>query len=293
MIINQESLRAVSKGFNKVFNDAFRAQKPQYKKVSTVIENVSTLSVDYKWLGDIPDMREWIGDKVVRDLSAYEYTIQKKDWESTIEVDRDNILYDNLGIVKPRIEMMGHSAARNYDKLIFGLMESNGACYDGKSFFATDHAVGTQTFSNLGNAKLSQTSFLAARNEMRGLVSDEGTPLGIVGNLLVIPPELEETAIRILKADTLANGESNVTKGMAEYIVVDYLTDPNAWYLLDTTRPLKPFILQINKKPTFVAQDDPKSDNVFMRKKFRFSAEAEHNGGYGLWQLAYKSTGTA
>ena len=33
------------------------------------------------------------------------------------------------------------------------------------------------------------------------------------------------------------------------------------------------------------------ADDVFMRKKYKFGAEARAAGGYGLWQLSYGSTG--
>jgi len=70
------------------------------------------------------------------------------------------------------------------------------------------------------------------------------------------------------------------------------LTDDNAWFLLDTSKPVKPFIYQERKKPVFVQQVDPQADDVFMRKKFKFGAEARAAGGYGFWQLAYGSDGT-
>ena len=53
----------------------------------------------------------------------------------------------------------------------------------------------------------------------------------------------------------------------------------------------KPLIYQERKKPVFVEQTDYNADNVFMRKKFIFGAEARANGGYGFWQMAYGSTG--
>jgi len=34
------------------------------------------------------------------------------------------------------------------------------------------------------------------------------------------------------------------------------------------------------------------SDNVFMRKKYRYGAEARGVAGFGLWQQAVGSTGT-
>ena len=60
----------------------------------------------------------------------------------------------------------------------------------------------------------------------------------------------------------------------------------------DTTKPVKPFIYQERKKPDFVQQTDPQADDVFMRRKFKFGAEARAAGGYGFWQLAYGSDGS-
>lgn len=291
MLINASSLRVMNAGFSKIFTDQLASAEIDYPKIATEVK-ANTKTVDYAWLGNFPRMRKWIGDRVLKDLSAYTYQIIGDKFEATIEVDRDDVEYDNIGIVVPQIQTMATEAKSHYDELTFGLLESNGVCYDGKAFFAVDHDVGGVPFSNLSNKTLTQTSFLAARAEMRGITSDEGRPLRIKPKLLIVPPELEGKAIEILQKDTLANGESNDTKGMADYLVADWLTDATAWYLIDNSRPLKPTILQKNKEIKFVAMDKDDDENVFMRDKFRYGVDSRCNAGYGLWQLAHKSTGT-
>ena len=69
------------------------------------------------------------------------------------------------------------------------------------------------------------------------------------------------------------------------------LTSATAWFLHVTSRPLKPFIYQEREKPVFVSQTDMQADGVFMRKEYKFGAEARAAGGYGLWQLSFGSTG--
>jgi len=69
------------------------------------------------------------------------------------------------------------------------------------------------------------------------------------------------------------------------------LTSSTVWLLHVTSRPLKPFIYQERRKPVFVSQTDMNADDVFMRKQFKFGAEARAAGGYGLWQLSHGSTG--
>ncbi|GHE72271.1 head protein [Camelimonas fluminis] len=63
----------------------------------------------------------------------------------------------------------------------------------------------------------------------------------------------------------------------------------NPWFLLDTTKSLKPFIFQDRKAPRFDALDNPDDPNVFMRKEFIYGADARNTGGFGFWQTAFGS----
>ncbi|MFI8609513.1 Mu-like prophage major head subunit gpT family protein [Pseudomonas sp. NPDC077649] len=65
-----------------------------------------------------------------------------------------------------------------------------------------------------------------------------------------------------------------------------------AWYLLDTSRVMKPLILQKRKNYNFVSMDKETDENVFMRKEYIYGVDARLNAGYGLWQLAYGSKQT-
>ena len=289
-VLNSETLKAISVVFKDEFNKVFKEYKTKYEKVATVV-HAKAISVNYAWLGDVPTMREWIGDREIKTLKDYEYIIKKKRYEATIGVDRDHILFDTLGVVKPRIQAMAAAAKSHYDELVFGLLEKNDNCYDGKPFFG-EHQVGTKTYNNLYNLELNQENFLKVRGNMMSIKSDTGRNLNIKPNLLVVPPQLESKAIELLKAD-LINGSTNITKGMADILVAPELTDEQAWYLFDTTKPIKPLILQINKKITFTAMDRPDDESVFMRAEFRYGVDGEHNAGYGLWQLAAKSKPTS
>ncbi|ANJ73545.1 Mu-like prophage major head subunit gpT family protein [Ralstonia insidiosa] len=61
------------------------------------------------------------------------------------------------------------------------------------------------------------------------------------------------------------------------------------WYLLDTSRMVKPIIYQVRKPYTFVAMDKEDDENVFHRKEFLYGVDARSNVGFGLWQLAFAS----
>jgi phage major head subunit gpT-like protein len=61
------------------------------------------------------------------------------------------------------------------------------------------------------------------------------------------------------------------------------------WMLLDTRRPLKPFIFQKREDYKFQAFNQPSDEHVFKRNEFLYGVDARVNAGFGLWQLAYGS----
>ncbi len=63
----------------------------------------------------------------------------------------------------------------------------------------------------------------------------------------------------------------------------------NAWYILDTTRPIKPFIFQKRKDYKFVSLTNETDHNVFMRKEYLYGSDARVNASYAFWQFAYAS----
>lgn len=61
------------------------------------------------------------------------------------------------------------------------------------------------------------------------------------------------------------------------------------WFLIDDRRALKPIIFQERKAPQFVAKDNPRDDNVFDNKEFRYGVDCRRNVGYGFWQFCWGS----
>ena len=136
MIINQANLTGIYKSFNTIFNQAFDAAPSQWPLVA--MEAPSTgRSVDYKWLGDFPMMREWVGDRVIKDLGAFKYEITNKDYESTVEVDRNDIDDDQIGVYTPMIQGLAQAAKVHPDTLVFALLKAGFAtpCFDSQYFF--------------------------------------------------------------------------------------------------------------------------------------------------------------
>ena len=216
------------------FQDAFDAMAATtfYRDVAMIAPS-TTASNTYDWLGDFPELREWVGDRVIKDMRENAYQITNKIYEGTVGIARTAIEDDTVGTLAPRIRNMGQSAARHPDRLIAALITAGGAslCYDGQYFFDTDHPV-------------------YANHDGTGAVT------------------------------TVANIQPGAGTGPA-------------WYLLDTTSEMKPFIFQERTRPEFDLMEAAKdAEAVFMKDQYLYGIRYRCNAGYGFWQKAYKSTQT-
>jgi len=151
MIINQANISGLYTALNTIFNGAFEEAPTFYEKVAMVIPS-GTRTNDYKFMLEFPMLREWIGDRQIRSLAAQGFQITNLDYEATVEIDRNDIEDDQLGIYNPVVAELGRAAKQHPDKLVFELMAQGftNLGYDGVAFFATNHPVGARTVSNFG-----------------------------------------------------------------------------------------------------------------------------------------------
>jgi phage major head subunit gpT-like protein len=304
MLINKSAIASIFIGLKTLFDKAFQEAPSQWEQTAMRVPSTASQN-DYNWLSNFPRMRKWIGEKVIKSLSAFKYSIVNDDFEVTVEVDRNDIEDDQLGIYSSHAQMAGFSARQLPDEIVAELKNNAFAsqCYDGQNFYDTDHPVTnsdnvTTSVSNKLTVALSATtqaaaaaSFGAARLAMLSFKDEEGRPLNLMPDVLEVPPALETTANMLMLSDKLVDDSPNPYKGMARVLVNPRLTSDTAWFLHVTNMPVKPFIYQERKAPVFVSQTDPESDDVFYRKSFKYGAEARAAGGYGFWQMSVGSTG--
>ena len=98
----------------------------------------------YRWLGMVPQVREWLGGRQVRPLRSQGVTIVNKVWESTIRVDADEQRRDKSGQIMIRVNEMARRVAMHPNKLLTDLMLSGATDvgYDGAAYFSTSHSEG-------------------------------------------------------------------------------------------------------------------------------------------------------
>ncbi|MGV8936985.1 MAG: Mu-like prophage major head subunit gpT family protein [Allorhizobium sp.] len=82
---------------------------------------------------------------------------------------------------------------------------------------------GLWQLAHCSKVALDATSFEAARNAMSAIRKPSGKPMGIVPTHLVVPTSLEGTARKLINAELIAGGESNIWAKSVEVIVSPFL----------------------------------------------------------------------
>lgn len=303
MLVNAASLGAINTGFHVI---AFQnLVSPEDMAGVRSLANVvtSTKSIEqYNWLVKLGRVREWIGPRVLNRFKAYGFFVENKKWEDSVEVEIDDISDDQLGQYVPQIQNMSVEANQHYPRLITAMLETGfvNESYDGQPFFDESHPVGgraTSLISNKGTLELSAEGLQQAFENLANLRDDRGDPLGITYDTLYVHPSKRTLVKEILEAEykivagTIAS--YNKARDIVDRVVyLPFLTDQNKWFLADTSRPIKPLILQIRERPVWQAVTNLGDSMVFDTDKFKFGLKMRHNVGYLLWQLAYGSDGT-
>ena len=283
-------------GLKTAFFGTFEEMGHQYQDISTLIPSDKDTE-HYAWLGALPGVNEFLDERRVGDLKEYEYFIKNKTWESTISVDRAAIEDDQYGQLAIRAKQMGASGAQHLDLLTYGMLEGGfvNPCFDGAAFFGS-HTQGGITQVNRAGDALSAASLQTAITKMMRFQDDQGRPMGVIPDKLVVSPENFFEATVLLNSAfypdlvTTASQElaMNPLKGLLSLTVSPYLASPNNWYLLDTKRVVKAVILQMRKDFEFEALEQ-NSETGFLKDVFYYGVRARYNAGYGDWRAAFGS----
>jgi phage major head subunit gpT-like protein len=99
--------------------------------------------------------------------------------------------------------------------------------------------VDSTTQANEGTLSLTRDNVRTTRTAMMKFTDDRGDLLNVMPDTLLVPPELEDDAITIIKSvldPTSANNAVNPQAGRFTVRTWYYLTDTNAWFMIDASR---------------------------------------------------------
>ena len=161
----------------------------------------------------------------------------------TEESVEDN-LYDRLGAryTKALARSMAHTKQVKAANVLNNAFSSSFTGGDGKSLVATDHPLaGGGTFSNRPSSfsDLNETSLENALISISTFVDDRNMILALQGTKLIVPPQLQFVADRLLEtpgrvepADNDINAIRNMGLLPQGYAVNHFLTDTDAFFVL-------------------------------------------------------------
>lgn len=299
MLITKTAIQNLQTGFSTIFGKAYGETPNFHERIATTVPSSARIET-YGWMQRLLAMRNWVGPRLIQNLNTQAYILENLPFEATIGVDKHDIQDDRLGVYNARFEELGRIAKKLPDQQL-KLALQNGSTnlgFDGLSYFNANHTLnpsGVQ--SNTGSEALDPgvgNGWDVVRSKMSAYKGEDGEPLGVMPNLIVVPPQLETAAKRAVMAERNRDGSTNVQRGEAEILVIPELSNQaGTWYALDVSAPIKPFIWQLREAVTLVSLTDPDNEHVFFNREFIWGLEGRGAAGYGPWFLAYKATGGA
>ena len=212
-------------------------------------------------------------------VQRYTHAVVALGFVITREMYEDN-QYSEIGLRKTKglTFSMKQTKEVTHANILNRAFNSSYTYADGKEMCATDHpnkSGGTWRNELSTAADLSEASLEQACIDIGEFTNDRGMLIKVLPKMLVIPPELEFDAARLLKSvqqPGTANNDINALKALARVpgmAVNHYLTDADAWFIkTDCPDGLKTF----NRRELAVGtENDFSTENAMFKCSERFS----------------------
>lgn len=260
-------------------------------------------SETYRWLGMVPQVREWKGGRQVRPLRSAGVTIVNKVWEATIRVDADEVRRDKSGQTLVRVNELARRVATHPNRLITELILAgeSAAGYDGAPFFSDAHEEGDSGPQSNRITHDAATATAPSDTEMyeaivRGIAQiaslrdDQGEPLneGAREFLVMVPVSFLPATLIALSSQTVNASSNPLASGApfrVEWVANPRLTWTDRFAIFRTDGPTRPFIFQ-EELPVQVQVLAEGSELEINENQHQYGVKAIHAAGYGFWQDA-------
>jgi phage major head subunit gpT-like protein len=293
-------------GIRAEFMERYDNTPADYIDLATRVPS-TTQTESYRWLGSVPQLREWGTGRLAQGLRSERYDVSNGEYEATIEVDRKEIEDDQIGGIRIRVQELAVAAKTHPDFLIEQLL-INGASvgyngYDGVPFFDANHVSGesgaqsnlveqTAVDEDVPTTVEFRASLCKAIARMVAFKDDVGLPRRVrpTGLVVVVPPSMLFTALEAidlqLVGQTMNPLGKNVLQNVARVVSLPGLTTASRYYLLKCDVPVRPFIFQDRIPLEFAGIDKPADENVFTKNTYLYGVRARYAMAYAYWWLA-------
>lgn len=292
MAITREQMKKLMEpGLRKIFFEGYDELPEQYTQVFRVNRSEKAAEHDYHVIGLGP-WNKFTGTVEYEDIEPglevnYVHEQYAKGMQIPIDVAEDDLygVISENGRGGRQARALGRGARVTVEMTAASVLNDafTKTGYDGVPLVSDAHPLlGTngETASNKLTEALSEASLKQARLLMRRQVNDKGIKIQANGDTLVVPADLEYTALEITQSDqkpgTDLNDVNVVGKRIRRVIVLDYLEDPNNWFLLDSSLHQLNFFWRV--RPEF------RSDEDIDHLRLRFVGRCRFSVGYSDWR---------
>lgn len=299
MALRQNELLRYETGFNKAFaegaEDVGRSTLwGQLARVPTRIPSSKGVE-DYRWLSNVPEFTEWVGERKIDSLKDYHYFIQNENFQASVQISEDDLDDDSFGLYASQVKALPSGVETKWGKLVHKLLASgkSAKAFDDVAFFSA--ATGDRKFSNLLTGTMVATAptleqvradVNSVRVAMAQFKDGRGEPLGIVPDVFIVHPAAE-LLFRQLFASTadVSKGNSGVANPFqsAGAVIVDPGIDKASTFYALATRGYSVGAIVRQERDHVAAE---LFDDHFMHKRYIYGADFRGNVGYGFPQLA-------
>jgi phage major head subunit gpT-like protein len=149
MILNAATLAILAQAVDMRFAAGLARATTPWDAIAMSVPSSTSENI-YPYLKDVGAIREWVGDRVIQNLSKGEFSIKNKTYEQTQGVPRETVEDDTYGVYGPMFENMGLNAASFPADMLFPFLKAGFSTLgpDGQYFFDVDHPVGSGVVSN-------------------------------------------------------------------------------------------------------------------------------------------------
>lgn len=295
-VVTNALLRDIDKGLQTAFNKG-ATSSPNFVSTLGLLNIKSSASEElYGWLKDLPELEKNPDEIKWRQVELEGHSIANDEFKVGITIPRKAIEDDQYGMFSNVAQKLGQNgqAAPDYEFLtLLPLLFTSAKAYTGKNFFATDHKIGSVTFSNRGTKKLSAANFQDAYAALRGMKKGTGQPLFTLLDpskvFLLVGENYEATADSIVKLDTLSTGGRNPNYNKAKVVVIPGLG--HSWMLFDCSDMVTPIIFQDRIPLELTTAMSLTDESVLNNDEFKWKARRRFALGTGEPRRAYGSTG--
>lgn len=247
MAISEQWANLLEPGLREVFFQTSQALAAQ-SRIPMLFDviNSTKAAEHFQSIGGMGDWSEYKGAIRYDDLEAgYLTTLTHAEYAQGFVIERKLVDDDQYSLFMDRPVELATSAMRTREKhaasVFNNAFSSSYPGGDGVALCSNSHPKSPGNAAvqdNSGTLSLSYANVSATRLLMQAMTDDRGNIIACNPDTLLVPPELEETANDIWKTDNKVDTADRRANYVATYlrrvIMWPYLTDSNAWFLIDS-----------------------------------------------------------